>query len=627
MATPFIQNIAALSRVLFARLRFVAVFIVAALVVGYWDNIKNHVDKWTRPAVAPDALAASHAGETEFFCPMHPDVIRDEAGSCPKCGMPLVKRLKGQAVRLPDDVMARVQLTPKRVALGGIGTTAVVYKPLEREVRAVGVLDYDETKVARLTARVTGRVDELFAAYTGASIRRGDAIYSLYSPEVYTAQREYLLARKRANDLAKDAPADARADASAVYNASLEKLALWGMSAEQLAKLDADYDRTGHVPTDLTVTSPISGIVVKKDVNQGQYLNVGDAPYIVADLSDLWLQMKLYEADVPLVNVADPVQVTVEALPGTTFDGIVAFKAFQLDPDTRTLDARVVVDNAKLRLRPGMFADATIRVPIASALRDVSDMPPTTAPMYSAGDTSKAYAAALGTYLEAQKRLAADKADGVAELIGDSVLALRAAKDCDAASARLPQLEETAKHMQGQPLESLRDSFKSVSQAMIDIGKSTGLPADAPPARVFKCPMKDALWIQPGEATANPYYGSQMLTCGSAVDELPRSSREAPTTRPAHGEAARVLAVPRSAVIETGKDTVVYVEEPVAGGMGDPSARSGIFDMKAVTLGPIAGEFYPVLSGLKEGDQVVTAGTFLIDAENRLNPTMRADAK
>src|SRR5215212_4302126 len=101
-------------QVLFARLRFILIFIIAALLVGYWDNIKNYYDKWTRPAVAPDSLASAAAGDIEFYCPMHPEVVRAHEGLCPKCGMPLAKRKRGEAQLLPADVLARVTLTPKR---------------------------------------------------------------------------------------------------------------------------------------------------------------------------------------------------------------------------------------------------------------------------------------------------------------------------------------------------------------------------------------------------------------------------------------------------------------------------------------------------------------------------------
>src|SRR3954471_15135780 len=401
------------SEILLARLRFVFVFLIAAMVVGYWDNIRNHWDKWTRPAVAPDSLAAAGAREIEFYCPMHPDVIRSEPGQCPKCGMPLVKRKRGVPTTLPADVLARVQLTPQRIALANVQTTAVEPRELSRRVDAVGLLDYDETRLSRLSARVAGRADELFVTYTGQSIKRGEPIYSLYSPEVYTAQREYLLARKRVNDLpAGTTSMDTRNDATAVYNASLQKLALWGMTTEQLDQLDHEFDETGKIPTHLTVTSPIDGIVVGKQITQGQYLTVGDAPYTVADLSDLWLQVKLYERDIPLVNIGDPVTVRVEAMSSETFDGVVAFKAYALDPMTRTLDARVVVKNPGFALRPGMFADAVVQVPVVRGSSAVKAGPAEAGPA-TRDSASSVYWTALQPYLAAHKLLSTDKTEDV----------------------------------------------------------------------------------------------------------------------------------------------------------------------------------------------------------------------
>src|SRR5437588_6156669 len=115
-------------KVILARLRFVAVFLVAALVVGYWDTIKTQFDKWTRPKAAPDALQT--AAEVEFYCPMHPNVVRQVPRQCPVCGMPLVKRLRGEQTSLPQDVLARVQLTPQRIALAGITTQVIEARSL-----------------------------------------------------------------------------------------------------------------------------------------------------------------------------------------------------------------------------------------------------------------------------------------------------------------------------------------------------------------------------------------------------------------------------------------------------------------------------------------------------------------
>jgi RND family efflux transporter MFP subunit len=593
-----------LLKITFARARFLAVFVIAALVVGYWDDIRNHVDKWTRPANAPDSLASAAASDIEYYCPMHPEVIRGEPGLCPRCGMPLAKRKKGEAVVLPADVMARVQLTPQRIALANVQTSVVESKPLYRQINAVGVLDYDETKLARISARVAGRADELFVTYTGQAIKRGDPLYSLYSPEVYTALREYLSARKRVNDLGSSAPAETRMDASAVYNAALQKLALWGVSSEQLDQLDQQFDAGGTVPTNLTIASPISGIVVNKSISQGQYLSVGDAPYSVADLGKLWLQVKLYERDIPLVQIGDAVNVTVEAFPSRTFDGVVTFKAFALDPQTRTLDARVVVDNPNLELRPGMFANAIIRVPVT---RGVGVSP---ASQTSTGETPmpRQYFEALQDYLEAHKHLSSDNAQGVPDLLGDLVKKLQPMNASTETAPAYQRLVKAVNEIPNDSIESIRESWKEISAAMIDIGKTVGVPSNEAAVRVFKCPMKHANWIQLGEQTANPYYGASMLTCGSPIESLPKVDISAPTTRRI-ATAKPTLAVPRSAVIDTGNDQIVYVE-----------SASGVFDAKSVKLGPLAGDEYPVLEGLAENDKVVTEGAFLLDAENRIDP-------
>lgn len=605
-----LHKIGTVTRVAFMRLRFVAVFVVAALVVGYWDNIKNHVDKWTRPSVAPDALAA--ASDVEYYCAMHPNVVRSEPGNCPICSMPLIKRKKGEQAALPADVLARVQLTPRRIALAGIGTTAVEPRELAREIHAPGVLDYNETTVAQLSARVAGRADELFVQYAGQIVKQGDPVYSLYSPELYAAQREYLLARKRVNELKEDAGAGLRADAAAVYNATMEKLVLWGVRREQLDRMDQEFDTSGKVPSHLTVTSPIAGTVVRKELFEGGYVNVGDRPYTIADLSTLWLQAKIYERDVPLVHLGQQVEIHVEAAPNQTFFGVVAFRAVRIDPRTRTLDARIVVKNQVTAdgqlLRPGMFAEAVIKVPLSGVAATMPSASPATRPTLN--QKARSFAEALQPYLQVQEMLARDKSAGAGELLKQVVRALEPIRDDPAIHDAYQRLSDAVAKASDGDIETLRTTYKTISAAVIEIGKTAGLPADAPAVRVFRCPMAKADWLQTASKTSNPYYGSGMLTCGAAVEPLPRANpMAAPATRPVTG-AGRMLAIPRSAVIDTGGQKIVYVE-----------SAPGIFDMRAVEVGPVAGEYYPLLSGLEEGDRVVTAGAFLVDAENRLNPS------
>src|SRR6185503_5364908 len=232
----------------------------------------------------------------------------------------------------------------------------------------------------------------------------------------------------------------------------LQKLVLWGISQNQLDQADHEFDQTGKIPTHLIVTSPISGIVVGKEIYQGGYVNVGDQPYTIADLGTLWLQLKLYERDVPLVQIGQPVDVTVEALPNQVFHGTVTFKAFQLDPQTRPLDARLEVTNADLPLRPGMFADALIEVPRGADAQPVEPATRPAATQPASRNSAQVFAAALEPYLRAHELLAADKSDGVADLLKDVAAKLEPLKHDEP----YEKLVAAAKSAKGQDLEALR---------------------------------------------------------------------------------------------------------------------------------------------------------------------------
>jgi multidrug efflux pump subunit AcrA (membrane-fusion protein) len=600
------QRIWTVSKLFLARLRFVSIFVIAALLVGYWDNIRAHVDKWTRP---PSHYATTQAAE-EWYCPMHPQVVRNQPGQCPICNMDLKKRDPAEKEKAVAD---RVQLSPYRLALANVKTSDVTYKPLVREVRTLGVLDYDETRLANISARVAGRADELFLTYTGQEVKAGDPVYSLYSPEVFTAQREYLQARQRVNELPKDAGAEARADASAVYNASMQKLVLWGISREQLDKLDKEFDATGKVPTHFTVTSPITGTVVRKEITQGQYLQVGQSAYAVADLSSLWLKAKVYEADIPLVKVGQRVDVQVESLPNTTIRATVTYVSFALDPQTRTLDARMEVPNKDLVLRPGMFATAIIKAPAVPATGPSSAPATTQATAMGNAEAQRArvFQKAIQPYLESSDLLAHDKVGNVPVLLTETVEALEPLSADAKLKDPYARLSAAVKETAGENIEALRETFKKVSLALIDIAKVTGQPIDAPSVQIYLCPMKDKpYWLQVTGPTANPYMGLRMFDCGGPVEPLRKARQSERENGAAAAKASYALAIPRSAVIDTGTRKIVFVE-----------SAPGVFDLREVTLGVLSSDdLYPVLGGLKEGDKVVTTGAFLLDSENRLNP-------
>src|SRR5262249_25506770 len=155
--------------------------IVVGIVAAKWETIVNYIDRCRRPI---SASAPSDNGDIEYFCPMRPTVIRTEPGNCPICGMPLSKRTRSAPAPLPAGVLARVQLTPYKVEMGRIGTSPVGYRMLAREIRTVGTIEYDETRVAHASARVKGRLDKLFVNFVGQRVAQGDPLFTIYSPDL-----------------------------------------------------------------------------------------------------------------------------------------------------------------------------------------------------------------------------------------------------------------------------------------------------------------------------------------------------------------------------------------------------------------------------------------------------------
>lgn len=348
------------AKIVFLRLRFIFIFVVIGLVSWKWELIMNTVDKYTRPKKAADMVQ----GEFEWFCPMHPTVIRaDDKEKCPICGMPLSKRKKGEQVKLPEGVVGHVQLAPYRIKQGGIATEEIGYKTLIRELRTVGLIEYDERRVSKITARVAGRVDELGVNFTGVRINKGDPLYKIYSPDLAATEEEYLLAIKsyEEQNSQEGAPRDSVDRARRLVDSTRQRMKLWGITDEQIKALE----KSKKVETYIAVESPVSGIVIRKDLSAGQQLMMGDSPYTVVDDASVWMQAEVFEKDLSLVREGRAVEITTEAFPNEPFMGKVAFVAQQVDPTTRTIKVRVEVENANHRLKQGMYVTALLRVPMS----------------------------------------------------------------------------------------------------------------------------------------------------------------------------------------------------------------------------------------------------------------------
>lgn len=337
-----------------ARLRFIAILAVIGGTIAYWDTLRAYYEKWTRPA----GKAAVAAADTEFWCPMHPTIIRDHPDNCPICGMPLSKRHKGKdgPETLPPGVVSRVQLTPYRVALAGIQTSAIAYQPLSRDIETVGFVEFDERKLARITARLTGRsrIDQLYVNVTGQMVRKGEPLAQLYNPDLVVTVQNLLNAQRAGN--------------SDLQRGARDRLRLWGIEDDQIAAIL----RTGQPITHLTIRSPIDGHVIKKYQVEGEYIEEGSRLYDVVDLSTVWIEAQVYEDELGFLREGLSVSATTRAYPNRNFQGKLAFIHPHLDISTRTLRVRFDVDNPHHVLRPGMYAAVRVKVP-ATQLESFTD--------------------------------------------------------------------------------------------------------------------------------------------------------------------------------------------------------------------------------------------------------------
>jgi multidrug efflux pump subunit AcrA (membrane-fusion protein) len=337
-----------------ARLRFVAVLLAIGLVITQWDTLLAYYDRWTRPA-NPDVVS----GDIEYFCPMHPTVIRaTNKEKCPICFMPLSKRKKGERSDevLPAGVVSRMQLTPYRVLLAGIQTYEVDYQPLSKIISAVGYVEFNERDQRTVSARVDGRIDKLLVNETGRLVDVGDDLAHFYSPDLNVTVQNLLDAK--------------RAGSADLLESAKQRLLLLGIDEAQIHECLTNGESVTHV----RIRSPISGHVIQKYVREGQYVKEGDPLYDVADISTVWVEAQVYEDDIaalPLASLhkkqqlAGGVKVTVEAraFPGQAFEGQVTFIYPHVDQNTRTMTVRCEVPNDEERhLLPGITATVNLEI-------------------------------------------------------------------------------------------------------------------------------------------------------------------------------------------------------------------------------------------------------------------------
>jgi len=289
---------------------------------------------------------------------MHPQIKLPKPGLCPLCNMKLIP-LETQK----DDSAGPGELTlsDSAVKLMDIQTSPVERKFVEVSVPMVGKVDYDETLLKYITAWVPGRLDRLFVDYTGVVVKKGYHLADIYSPELLSAQEELLQAIEAVKNIAGSDIDIMRQTAQATVEAAREKLRLWGLGPEQIAAVEKRGKTSDHI----TIYSPISGVVIHKDAQEGMYVKTGTRIYTLADLSKVWVRLDAYESDLKWLRHGQKVRFTAEAYPGEQFVGTIAFIDPVLTQTTRTIKVRVNAANPKIKLKPGMFVRAVVQAKIA----------------------------------------------------------------------------------------------------------------------------------------------------------------------------------------------------------------------------------------------------------------------
>jgi Cu(I)/Ag(I) efflux system membrane fusion protein len=255
-----------------------------------------------------------------------------------------------------QETLPSITLSPDKVQLIGVRTATAEYRSLDKTIRTVGKVAPDETRLAYVNTKVAGWVKKLSIDYTGQMVKKGQPLLSLYSPDLVTAQEEYLLALKQSKTGPDSAAGEINAMQRELVASTKRRLLLWDITSEQIDELE----KTGKPRTEMHIVAPLSGIVLDKMVLEGTYVAPGMNLYKIADLSTIWILADIYEFEAPLVKVGQTARVTLPYHSGETFRATVNFIYPTLDPVSRTIKVRLAMKNPGLMLKPEMFANVEI---------------------------------------------------------------------------------------------------------------------------------------------------------------------------------------------------------------------------------------------------------------------------
>lgn len=421
-------------------------------------------------------------GKQLYTCSMHPFIIKDKPGTCPICGMELIKKIDGASdsgaqtaeQKQQADMLGHVSLSPTQRVMANVATVEAKKATLNKEINAVGIVQYDQSRQAKVTAWIAGRIDKLHVNTVGSYVSKDKPVAEVYSPDLLATQQEYLLAIKSRDQLKNSPIPSISQNGDGLVASAKQRLMLFGVKESQIAELE----KAGKPNIRLPIYTPLSGIVIEKMVQQGQYVNTGDALFNIADLSTVWVEVEVYENEFPNIHIGQQVEIRSQSFPGKPFTGRISFIYPFLDPKTRTVKARVEMPNPGMKLKPDMFVNAIIKIPLVSAI-----VVPVTAVM----DTGKRQV----VWMESSPGMFEPRDVQVGQQTDDKIQILSGLKPGDKVAVSGGYLIDSESQLKGSGGGSM-SGMKMDDKKPMAPGQSGGAPpAQQPPAKKGTLKMDD----------------------------------------------------------------------------------------------------------------------------------------
>jgi membrane fusion protein, copper/silver efflux system len=327
----------------------VVLVIVAAFAGGYGYG------RWYGKTAPVSAACAVPRKILYWQDPMHPQYKSDKPGIAPDCGMKLVP-VYADAAPADSGAPGTVEISAEKQQLIGVTYSTAEYEAMRDSIHAAARVTLDETRIAKVQAKLEGWIDRVFADFTGKAVREGDPLLTIYSPEALATQNEYLLALRAQHTVHSNPLHEIQESTDNLVAAARKRLELWDIGDAQIDEVA----RTGEPIKNVTLNAPISGFVIERNAFPKQHITPETVLYTVADLSTVWVIADVFEYEAANVRLNQSVSLTIASSPGRVFRGRVSYILPGVDPTTRTLKVRVQFDNPGFALKPDMFGDAEI---------------------------------------------------------------------------------------------------------------------------------------------------------------------------------------------------------------------------------------------------------------------------